>query len=154
MCVSLAALSAMNGISSLAGGIARNEQAKSLASIEQLAGNMRARAIRRAAVQETGSARAAAAASGVSVSSGSVMEAERDIARYSEQDAMVAVLTGDNRAATMRGNGRAALSGGVDQAAGSLLEAADTWRRTRRRVPYRADDPYRNPGYVGGSEGE
>lgn len=144
----------VQSISSLASGAAASRIAASDAAIERTAGASRAGAIRRAADQEAGSARAAAAASGVKVGSSSVMQAEGDIARYSEQDAISAILTGENRAAASLSQGRNARTAAFNGAAESLLEGGAAWRRTRRVKSFRPDDPYRNPGYVGGSEGE
>ena len=128
-----AAGSVLNVVTSLAGGIGANKAAKAEAAMAKMQGQMRARQIRRAAAREVGSARAAAAASGVSVASGSVLEAEREIERYSEQDALSAILTGDARASAVRAEGRAAMTQGLVSAGESLLEAGDAWQRTRRK---------------------
>lgn len=144
----------INAVSSIAGGLSRRSLANVDADIEQMAGQQRAAQVRRAAAQATGEARSAAVASGVSVGSDSVMLAEQDIARYSEQDALAAIITGNSRAKQLRRGGDAALASGLVGAGDSLLMAGDAWKRTRRRGAFRPNDPYRDPNYVGGQEGE
>lgn len=144
----------LNSISSLASGISAGKVGKANAAAQMALAQTEANSIRRAGGKELGAARAAAAASGVSVASGSVLEAERDIVRYSEQDAMMAIITGQSRASAAKAAGADARAKMFQDAGESLLSAGAAWRRTRRKVPYRADDPYRNPGYFGGDEGE
>ena len=122
----------LNAIASLAGGSARAGALKSEAAMVQTGAQMRAGAIRRDAVLETGAARAAATASGVKVGSGSVLEAERAIARYSEQDALSAIISGNAQAGALRTRAAGERSAGMVGASENLLMAADTWRRTRR----------------------
>lgn len=143
-----------NIVKSLVEGSAKRAVARGNAAMAMQDAETRARQIRRAASAETGSARAAAAASGVALSSGSVMEAERDIARYSEQDALSVLVSGAGEASQWRQRGRAAMIAAVTGASDSLVHGMDTFQRTRRRSGFRADDPYRRPGYFGGQEGE
>ena len=143
-----------NIVTSLVQADAQRSVAKANARMAMMSAESQARQIRRAGAAEAGAARVAAAASGVSLSSGSVMEAERDIARYSEQDALSAILGGRNEAAAWRQRGRAAVSQAIVKTGDSLVHGVDTWQRTRRRPGFRANDPYRTPGYFGGDEGE
>ena len=143
-----------NIVQSLIQGSAARSAAKANAAMAMQGAEMQARQIRRAARAETGAARAAAAGAGVSLSSGSVMDAERDIARYSEQDALSVLVSGATEASQWRQRGRAAMTRAFTQAGDSLVHGLDAWQRTRRRAGFRADDPYRTPGYFGGAEGE
>lgn len=170
MCVTLAAASMANGlqaggsmqamgsglqaVQSFVAGETQRSVANSMADAARSTATMQARAIRRSAEQQTGAARAAAAASGVKVGSGSVLDAERDIARYSEQDALSVLLSGQSEAARLRARGEQAKLAGIAKATDSLVHGMDAWQRTRRRSSFRMDDPYRVPGYVGGQEGE
>lgn len=122
----------LGAISSIADGAAKRAAADGVAAVTQAGARMRAASIRRAGVQELGSARAAAAASGVKLSSGSVLAAEGDIARYSEQDAMSVLLSGQTEANALRTRGRQAFAAGFMGASDSLVHGADAWARTRR----------------------
>lgn len=122
----------MNAITSLAGGLSRSYAAKAEAAAERAGTQARVNAIRRAADMERGSARTAAAASGVAVDSGSVLEAERDITRYSEQDALMSIVSGESRARALRSAGKGALIEGAVGMGENLLIANDIRRRTRR----------------------
>ena len=126
--------SLLNAIGAISTGNAQRSIANSQADIVRTQSEMRARSIRRAAERETGSARAAAAAAGVKLTSGSVLEAERDIARYSEQDALSVLVTGQAQAVQLREAGRQARQQGVLGAFGSLVHGAEAYGRTRRNV--------------------
>lgn len=122
----------MNSIASLAGGSAKAGVLRAEADMVRTGAQMRAGAIRREAQQQTGAARAAAVASGVSVNSGSVLQAEQNIARYSEQDALSAIISGEAKAGALQSQARGARTAGAVDAGDSLLVAADNWKRTRR----------------------
>lgn len=121
-----------NALGDLAMGRARMKMAAADAAGVRVAGETAAKRIRRAAGKETGASRAGAVASGVKVTSGSVLEADRDIQRYSEQDALSAILSGENQAAGINASGRNYMRAGINSAADSLVDAATTWKRTRR----------------------
>jgi hypothetical protein len=124
--------SVLQAIGSIAAGDSVRSMANSQADMVRTQAEQRARSIRRAAVRETGGARSAAAASGVSLNSGSVLEAEREIAQYSEQDALSVLVSGQAQATQLRTQGRAVRQAGYFGAAESLIHGADAWARTRR----------------------
>jgi hypothetical protein len=109
---------------SLISGWAEQGIAGAEARMIETASAQKAGQVRREARATAGAARAAAAASGVSVGSGSVMDVEQSIARYSEQDALSILTSGAAQASARRSAGRQAMVAGVTGAAGSLIHGA------------------------------
>lgn len=135
----------MSGVSNILSGVSRsNIQAgfsEADALSEERLGQDKARVIRKVAARETGTSRAQAAAAGVTLDSGSVLEAERQIVRGSEEDALSAILTGQNRAASLRLSGdmyRADAKSSLWQGVGQAAFAVSGWRRVA------APDPLNN----------
>jgi len=152
----------VQGLGDYAQGRARGRALRTDAESELVVGNTRAKRIRRAGEQELGSARAQAAASGVKLTSGSVLEVEREIVRNVEQDALSAILTGQRRADSLLQSAKYEERAGRMAAFNSFFGAASKWQTKRApqtapqtdRSSFRLDDPYRNPLHVGGEMGE
>lgn len=132
----------LSGVSNIMAGVSRANMQSGFAQVdaasEEALGQAKARRIRQAASREAGTSRAQATAAGVALDSGSVLDAERQIVRGSEEDAMSAILTGKNRADALRlsgelyaAEGKAALWQGIGQAA----FAVSGWRRTAQTDP-------------------
>lgn len=124
--------SGLNALGDLAAGVTRARMSRADARAEEALGQVRAGRIRTAGERELGEARAAASASGVKLSSGSVMEAERSIVRNVEQDALSAIVTGQNRAASLRASAGYYQQAGVLSALDEIGTGVNTWKRTRR----------------------
>ncbi len=96
----------LGGVTDVMSGVSRSRTQQTLAESDALAeealGRIKARKIRRAAERDIGGSRADAAAAGVSLDSSSVLAAEGQIVRGSEEDALSAILTGNNRGAAAR----------------------------------------------------
>jgi len=122
-------------LGSLASGVMRSRAAAMDAAAATAEGQARARRIRQAGAAELGKARADAVGAGVSLASGSVLDAERQIVRNVEQDAGVAILTGQSRAAAARSDGREAMINGTLGALGALTMARDKWKRASGWAP-------------------
>jgi hypothetical protein len=148
------AASGLDALGDLASGVTRARMNRADARAEEATAQARAKRIRSAGEAELGQARAQASASGVSLSSGSVLAAERQIVQNVEQDALSAILTGRNRADALRRSASAYQAAGIGSAADTLTGGFGRWKRTRRNSAFRLDDPYRVPGYFGGEEGE
>lgn len=130
-----AAAMGINALGDLASGVTRARMARADAAAQRAAGQSRAARIRTAGETELSKARAGATGLGVSVNSGSVMEAERQIVRNVEQDAGVAILNGESRAASLETSAGYYQQGGVFAAMDGLVGAADKWKRTRQAAP-------------------
>ena len=157
MCVSLSLLTAgldagATGAQQEVGGLARQAGAQGIAALGGLAsgvmqsraartdadaasaeGRARAKRIRTAGQAEVGRSRVDAIGAGVSVNSGSALQAERQIVQNVEQDALSAIVTGDSRASAMRAQGRQAMINGSLGALSGMVTAADKWKRARSR---------------------
>lgn len=105
--------------SSIMGGQAAKKAGNASGDAEIAASVDEARKIRKLAKQTRSQATAAYAASGVDVSEGTPLIAERDITQQSEEDALNTILGGQRRARALRKGGQ------VGQRAG-YLEAATT----------------------------
>jgi hypothetical protein len=131
-----AAAGGLSALSSLAGGVMQSRAARTDAESARAAAAAKARRIRAAGERELGQARGDAVGAGVSVASGSVMEAERQIVRNVEQDAGLAIVSGNSQAAALETQGQAALINGALGAASNIAFAADRWKRARNLAGY------------------
>lgn len=136
----------INALGDLAYGSMRSRMSRADAAALRAAGQEKAARIRVAGQQELGRARAGAAGLNVSVSSGSVLEAERNIVRNVEQDAGVAILSGENRATAQEVAADYYQRGGVLQALDGMMGAASKWRRSQYATPQPA--PYETGPFV------
>ena len=135
------------------------------AAVERDNAQAEAQQLRRQGERDRGTTLAAAAASGVKIGEGSVLDAEREVMQDAETDASMAILNGERRARglnTQAGRSRragrnAAYTAGLSTAS-SLLSMGSRGMAGPsagdNRSFFRRDDPYRRPGYVGGDEGE
>lgn len=126
------AASGLDSLASLASGVTKARMSRADATAEIATAEARAGRIRQAGAAELGQARGAASASGVSLSSGSVLQAERAIVQNVEQDAMSAILTGQNRAAGLRHSASMYQLAGANTAIDTLADGFGKWKRTRR----------------------
>lgn len=126
-----AAAGGLGALSTLASGVVQQRAARADAAAMRAAGEQRASRIRDAGRRELSNARADAVGAGVSLRSGSVMDAERQIVRNVEQDAMVSILTARRRADAIQADGDQALLTGGLQALAGFGAAADKWKRSR-----------------------
>ena len=94
-------------------------------------GQNKASRIRTAGKAEVSRSRGDAVGAGVSLNSGSALEAERQVVRNVEQDAGVAILTGEGRAMARETEGRMAMVNGMLGAIGGSATAFDKWKRAR-----------------------
>jgi hypothetical protein len=126
-----AAAGGLGALSSLASGVVRYRAGQVDADATRAAGRQRAQRIRTAGQRELGETRGDALQAGVSLRSGSVLEAERQVVRNVEQDAGVAILNARSRAAAMEAEGRQELVTGTFGALAGFGMAADKWKRSR-----------------------
>lgn len=91
---------------------------------EKIAAEQEAAKIRKAGEKQAGAARAALAAAGVDVGSGTAININEDIYSNSELDAQNTLLTGKRRAATLNEQGRQALKAGYGKSMTTLLSSA------------------------------
>lgn len=123
-----------NALGDLAAGVTRARMNRADAKAEIAAGAAKALRIRAAGERELGTARAQASASGVKVTSGSVLEAERAIVRGVEIDAGVAMLNAERRADSLRQSADYYQADGLNSAVDGLTGAVNKWRGTRRKA--------------------
>jgi hypothetical protein len=126
------AASGLDAIGTLASGVTKARMSRADAATEEALGRTRAGRIRQAGAAELGQARAQAAASGVKLDSGSVLQIERQIVQNVEQDAMSAILTGKNRAAGLRQSASMYQLAGLNTALDMGMDGFGKWKRTRR----------------------
>lgn len=126
-----AAGNGLAALSSLASGVMQSRAARADAAASSAEGQTRARRIRAAGRVEAGRARVDAVGAGVSVNSGSVLQAEQQIAQNVEQDALSAIVTGNSRAAALRSQGNQAMLNGALGALPGIAMANDKWKRAR-----------------------
>lgn len=126
-----AAGSGLAALGSLASGVMQSRAARADAAAASAEGQTRARRIRTAGQVEAGRARVDAVGAGVSVNSGSVLQAERQITQNVEQDALSAIVTGNSRAAALRSQGQQAMLNGALGALSGLAVANDKWKRAK-----------------------
>lgn len=122
----------LGALGDLAMGATRARAARADAAAERAAGQQRASRIRDAGAETLGAARAQLAASGVKVGAGSALDIERRIVRNVEQDAGVAILTGERRAQALDAQARYSQAAGINSALDGLGGAVDNWKRSRR----------------------
>jgi hypothetical protein len=110
-------------------------QAQADADAERGAARVYADKIRKAGERARGEQQAALAASGASLDSASADEIDRSIVSAYEEDALVAMYGGDNRARSREAEGRSASIAGNRARRNALIEAAGTaasgWSRSR-----------------------
>lgn len=117
----------------VAAGSAQRALAESDARMVEIATRQRMRAVERQRAQALGEARGAASVSGVSVSSDSVVEAEREIQRAASQDSLVTLINGQNEAAQLRIRGRMAQAEAWARLAGDTSNfSSSRWRTTNQ----------------------
>ena len=118
-------------LGSLASGVMQSRAARADAAASSAEGQARAKRIRAAGRVEVGRSRVDAIGAGVSVNSGSALEAERQIVQHVEQDALSAIVTGNSRANAMRAQGQQAMVNGVFGALSGMATATDKWKRAK-----------------------
>lgn len=126
-----AAAQGVGALASLASGVVQSRAARNDADAAGAEGRARARRIRTAGAVEMGRARGDAVGAGVSLNSGSVLQAERQITQNVEQDALSAIATGDSRARAARAQGQQAMLNGALGALSGMVTAADKWKRAQ-----------------------
>lgn len=155
MCVSLSLLTAGTGIGAtageaVAGGLARQAVAGGIGALSSLAsgavqaraaradadaaaaeGQAKAKRIRTAGRQEVSRSRSDVVGAGVSLNSGSALEAERQVVRNVEQDALSVIATGESRARALRAQADQAGVNGMLGALTGMVGAADKWKRAK-----------------------
>lgn len=139
------------GQSAKAYGNYQNEVAKRDAANAEGAGRVHAEKIRKAGRVAKADARAAIAASGMDINSGSAQDIETQIGADFESDALAAVYSGMNEGTTRRTEGAAAAKRGRTQQSSALMagaaQAAAGWGRinpSRVAAPIQRRDIYRS----------
>jgi len=139
----LIAATALSATSTLASGFQayqqgeyEQDQARADADAALAAARVQAKNIRRVADRQRSAARAALAASGVSVDMGTGEDIQTEIATAGEQDAVMSILGGRNTARMLQSEGamaglrgRQALGGSVLGAAGDAAYGYSRWKR-------------------------
>lgn len=153
MCISLAtaaliggtAISAVGAIQqgeqAAAMGNYQNEQAKADAEAAKGDAAVQARQIREAGKRQKSSATAASAASGFNVDDGTAELINNQIDQGAEQDALMAILGGNNQARRLRTQGEYAKKAGENartagyiSAIGSVAKAGSGWKSSSKLV--------------------
>lgn len=119
--------SVARALGDLAAGSTRADMLKADAAGYRAVGEAKARRIREAGRLAVGESRAQAAASGVAVSGDSVLDAERAIVRRSEQDAAIAILTGENQARGAEISASMYRGAGMQSALSEIGAGASRW---------------------------
>lgn len=138
----MATADVLDGVASLSQGYTRGAMNRADAAYERAAADAKARRVRDAGAREKGAARAAAAGSGVSLASPSVLEAERSIDRRSEQDALSVILSGENRADSLERSARYYERAGLVEGLAGMSGGVDRWRRAKRQTFGSVLDPF------------
>lgn len=94
-------------------GVYQQKQADADASVQQSEAQIQARQIRDAGDRQRSAARAAMAGSGVTVGVGTAELIDKEINQNSEQDALLSIYQGDNRAQQIRASGKIAADEGA-----------------------------------------
>lgn len=115
----------LGGVAKYAHGDMQNEMAKTDAAQIRDSASQQAQKILRAGQRERSAARAATAASGARVDEFS-MGVEREIDTLAEQDAAMAVLSGNRRARSTEFSGKMAKNAGLAGLGESLFDAGNT----------------------------
>lgn len=118
-------------LGSLASGVMQSRAARTDADAASAEGRARAKRIRTAGQAEVGRSRVDAIGAGVSVNSGSALEAERQIVQNVEQDALSSIVTGNSRASALRAQGQQAMVNGALDALSGMVTATDKWKRAK-----------------------
>lgn len=121
----------LGALSSLASGVVQSRAARADAEMARIDGQNKAARIRTAGRAEVSRSRSDAVGAGVSLNSGSVLQAERQVVQNVEQDAGVAILTGEGRAMARQAEGRTAMVNGMLGAISGSANAYDKWKRAR-----------------------
>lgn len=121
----------IGALASLASGVVQSNAARTDAGLARAEGQARAKRVRTAGAVETGRSRSDAVGAGVSLNSGSVLLAERQITQNVEQDALSAIATGSSRASALESQGRGAMINGALGALSGMVTAADKWKRAK-----------------------
>lgn len=131
MCISATVMMAAQAVGSvlqMRGAVQSAEfeanQLATQAAQEKIAAEQEAAKIRKAGEKQAGAARAALAASGVDVNSGTAININEDIYGGAESDAQNTLLTGKRRAATLNAQGRQTLKSAANKNMGTLLNTA------------------------------
>jgi hypothetical protein len=98
---------------------------------ERASAAQRAERIRKAGARELGQSRAGAAASGVKLTSESVLEAERQLTQNVEQDALLTILSGNNRARVGELSADYVQAGAINSAISGMADGYGKWKRSR-----------------------
>lgn len=138
----LATADVLEGVASLAQGYTRGAMNRADAAYERAAADAKADRVRTAGAREKGAARVQAVGAGVSLASPSVLEAERSIDRLSEQDALSAIVSGDNRADSLERGARYYERAGLVEGLTGIAGGADRWRRVKRQSFGSVLDPF------------
>lgn len=126
-----AAFTAADAIGDYAQAQTRARMMRADAAGARIEGEQRAKRIRKAGADAVSEARGKLTASGIALTSDSALEIERAIVRGSEQDAGVALLTGNNRAAGLELSGQLYRAAGQQGLVDGLLTAGSKWKRSR-----------------------
>lgn len=102
----------------------QKRQAEADAAVQQSEAQLQARQIRAAGDRQRSSARASLAASGVTVGSGTAELIDKEINANSEEDALLSIYQGDNRAMQIRAGGKIAADEGA--ATGRYLQGVSS----------------------------
>lgn len=129
-----AAGTAVSALGQYSGGKSAKKAANAEADSTIAEARLQATKIRRLAREYRGAAKSDYAASGVVVDEGSPLEAEREITRRSEEDALLTIVGAERRARSLRKQGKAYAQAGTLGAFGSALQggasiAAGGWRK-------------------------
>ncbi len=127
--------SGINTLGDLAMAATKARMLKADAAGERVAGERRADRIRKAGGKAVGELRSAAVASGVKLSSTSVLDAEEDLTRNVEQDAGIAILTGSNRARSTDLSAEMLQAGVINSTISGGFDAYGKWKRSRSYTP-------------------
>lgn len=136
--------SAVDALGQISAGRDRKKMMEADARAVQAQANAKAKIIRKAGKAAVGQTRSGAVASGVTLSSESVMEAERQTIQNVEHDALMTIITGGSQAASLRATGGAYQSAGRNDAMESLVHGATMWARGKR-ISESAGVPPRDP---------
>lgn len=123
--------SGADALGDLAMGSARARMARSQAAGERAMGEQRASRIRRQGAMQIAEGRSQVVGSGVKLTSSSALEAERSLVQAIEQDAGVAILTGQGRANSLQAAGDQYQLAGLNSAISGGADAFGKWRRSR-----------------------
>ena len=130
----------VQGYGAMQAGNAQRGLANAQAIAEQDAAAAEADLIRGRTRRAQGSARAALAASGVSLDSATALDIGQDIGQRGEQDALMALLSGDRRARELRAQGSIAAAQGRARMGSSVIAAGSQvgqgWYAPAQTKPY------------------